>query len=318
MPSAPFFILGAPRSGTTLLSMLLDSHDQFAIPYESHFIVPLYQRWHLCQDEYLENLDEIVDWIFDNKYVRSWVPAISRDDVDTKQCSTIGDLVSHIFSLYALASNKPKWGDKTPSYLTHANILNSLFADCLFIHLVRDGRDAALSHYRTSFGPAGFLPALDRWNREVTIARKMLSMLPQQRTMEIRYEDLVAEPATELKIVCDFLQIPFSESMLSKLKEKSEKVGSRASSHHSNLAGPIKQDSCYKWKKELSAADQHLAWQIAHELLQELGYEQGRSVRLVSRETRRLYHRIATSFRWRRGKWQNDKRLNESKSEPNS
>ena len=289
----PIFILGSPRSGTTLFSLMLKQQSEIAIPYESHFIVPIVNKWRETSSAQFASVRlQILQEILASRYVREWHPPINQKQIDLESCDNLATLIDNVFMTYAHNEKKQRWADKTPGYLTHADTLIHLFPNSKFIHLVRDGRDASLSLLRTHFGPNNFLSAIQNWDRNVRIARKMLAMLGSKQRMELRYEDLVSEPQINLKTVCDFLEIEFQPEMLENFREDVEsRVGDRVHSHHSNLLQPLNASSCYRWKHELGKADQHIAWNVAGNLLTELGYEQGKRCSIASREIRRAIHR---------------------------
>lgn len=296
----PVFILGSPRSGTTLFSLMLKQQPQIAIPYESHFILPVVEKWGgITTSDFPSVRQEILDQIFSSTYVGDWQPEISRQQIDLEKCDNLSTLIDAVFMAFAVNSSKQRWGDKTPGYLTHADKLHHLFPDSKFVHLVRDGRDASLSLIKTRFGPNNFLSAIQHWERNVTIARKMLAMLDSDQQIEIRYEDLVDSPHSIMESVCQFLDLEFTPGMLEDFgKNLESNVGNRVHTHHSNLTQPINSASCGRWKHELGKADQHLAWKTAGRLLSELGYPRGKSCSLIPREIRRTVHRCRASFGW--------------------
>src|SRR6478672_7956226 len=104
----PMIVLGVGRSGTTLLRVMLDRSSQIAIPYE----------WGISPEDVRPRLHEGM---------------------------TTGEAIAAVFEVYAQHEGKPRWGDKTPLYMQHLPLLERLFPDGLWVHLVRDGRDAALS-----------------------------------------------------------------------------------------------------------------------------------------------------------------------------
>lgn len=278
--------------------MLLKQQPQLAIPYESHFIVPVAKKWgNVSASQFPGVRQEILDEILSSPYVQDWHPAIKPEQIDLQACDNLSSLIEAVFQAYAKNSSKERWGDKTPGYLTHADTIHQLFPDGKFIHLIRDGRDASLSLIKTDFGPNNFLSAIQHWQKNVTIARKMLAMLGQDQQMEIRYEDLVQDPQPILESVCSFLDLEFSPNMLQNFSDDvTNGVGDRVHTHHHNLLRPINSSSCQKWKQELGRADQHLAWKTAGHLLADLGYEPGATCSLLSRELRRAFHRYQGSF----------------------
>ena len=136
----PLLILGVSRSGTTLLRVMLDRSPGIAIPDES-FFVPLLARRHgrpVEPESFLDDLSRIAT-------LRAW--GLAPEDVAARlrpQMST-GEAISAIFEAYAAKVGKPRWGDKTPMYMRHLGLLERLFPDAQYVHLIRDARDAALS-----------------------------------------------------------------------------------------------------------------------------------------------------------------------------
>jgi len=134
----PVIILGVGRSGTTLLRVMLDRSSEIAIPYESFFVTPLAHR-----HGRRPNLDDFLDDL--GRFYQLYEWGISPDDVRPKfrEGMTTGEAIAAVFEVYAGHEGKPRWGDKTPLYMQHLPTLERLFSDALWVHLVRDGRDAA-------------------------------------------------------------------------------------------------------------------------------------------------------------------------------
>ena len=295
----PVFIVGVDRSGTTLLTMMLDMNSKLWIPNESHFIVDYFEKYQI--DENIQNYDfrrKIVREILNERYVLDWDIAITEDQVDVSECRTLSDVISAFYQTCASSKGKLLWGDKTPRYLVHVDVLNKLFPEARFIHIIRDGRDVAESISQMWWGANDFASALKSWERRVEIGHKMLNMLPQQRWMELRFEDLVLDTKKELRRVTDFLQLPFEESMLGYSSVAADKVGGRIHKHHSGLMQAPQASETYRWKNRLSHADQALAWQIAGRMLKHFQYEEGVTKHHL-RLARSLYYSVLESWNWR-------------------
>jgi len=136
----PLLVLGVSRSGTTLLRVILDRSPGVAIPDESFFIPLLARRHGRTVDA-----ERFVDDVARIPTIRAW--GVSPDDVASRVGSGMptGDAIAAIFEAYAEHAGKPRWGDKTPMYMRHLALLERLFPTAQYVHLVRDGRDAALS-----------------------------------------------------------------------------------------------------------------------------------------------------------------------------
>lgn len=258
-------VLGVSRSGTTLLKEMLDRHSRLAIPTESYFIPQLWHRHGERPDPeaFLADLARL-------ERVREW--GVRPQSLRLPERPTFADCVQAVYRAYAEARGKERFGDKTPSYMAHLDLLERAFPGAQYVHLIRDGRDAALSFLamrrRPRFNwarPRGFLSFACQWRREVEGARRFA---PPGRYLEIRYEDLVADPEGRLREVCAFLGLDFEPGML----EYHRDVARDQLLDHPKLAEPPGAGRS-RWREQLSAAEAERFEAVAGDLLAELGYE---------------------------------------------
>ena len=266
--SPPLFVLGVARSGTTLLRVVLDRSPGIAIPEESRFI-PLLARRHrgrVEREPFLDDLRRIPE-------LRRW--ELDPADVTVEPAASTADAIAAVFAAYAAKHGKPRWGDKTPMYMRHLPLLERLFPGAQYVHLVRDGRDAAVSFLempegtftRTWAHPGSPATFACQWRTEVEAA-SALGARVGDRYLEIRYEELVTEPERAVRTVCDFARLPFEASML----EYPGAVDVSEKPHHQGLREPPTAGR-RDWRRELSPADARAFETIAGDLLEELGYE---------------------------------------------
>jgi hypothetical protein len=260
-------VLGVSRSGTTLLKAMLDAHSQLAIPTESYFVPQLWDRHgerpdrgELLAD--LSRLERIAQWSVDIQDVAQRLPAEP----------TFAEAIDAIYRSYADAQGKPRYGDKTPLYMQHLDVLPHAFPDASYVHIVRDGRDAALSmlamRRKPRFNlsrPRGVGDFACAWQREIRDAQRFGRTRPY---LELRYEDLVADPEARLRDVCGFLGLEFEPGML----EYHRRENPALYADHPRLAQPPVRDA-RSWRKEMRGEDAELFEAIAGDLLTELGYE---------------------------------------------
>ena len=266
----PLIILGVGRSGTTLLRVMLDRNSELAIPYETFFVPQLAHR-----HGRRPSIDEFVDDLGRLRTLYDW--GIRPEDVRPRLRAgmTTSEAIAAIFETYADRQGKPRWGDKTPLYMQQLPLLERLFPDALWVHLIRDGRDAALSFLELPEGFSGKTWAQPqtvaqfaaRWRTEILAARR-LGRHAGSRYLELRYEDLVAEPERELGRVCDHASLPWEDGMLDHTR-----VSDAANMpEHRNLAQPPT-PGLRDWRSQMSR-DGALAFeQVAGDVLRGAGYE---------------------------------------------
>lgn len=288
-PPAPF-IVGVARSGTTLLRLMLDAHPDLAIPPETHFIPKLIKA---CEEEgdphrrvfeLLTTHRRWPDYRLDAEELRVRLDGI--------QPLTAGDALRVFYGLYAEQQGKPRWGDKTPSYVRKMRRVASALPEARFVHLVRDGRDVALSQVEADFGPDRVADAARDWVNGIGKARRQARRVPY---LEIRYEDLVADPEPPLHRVCEFIDLPWNPRMLDYHRGAEERMGevnrdfergegpaipaAVRARRHTRVAEPPQRERAGRWRTDMSAPDRQAFEEIAGDLLAELGYEVGEPAR---------------------------------------
>jgi hypothetical protein len=266
----PLILLGVSRSGTTLLRVILDRSPGIAIPDES-FFVPLLARRHGRSIDAAEFLDDVTRV----PTIRDW--GLTAADVAPRVRSgmTTGAAIAAVFEAYAERAGKPRWGDKTPMYMRHLSLLDRLFPDAQYVHLVRDGRDAALSFLEMPEGtftrtwahpttPAGFACL---WRKEVEAARSLGREVGSERYLEVRYEELVARTEQVVREICAFASIPYQPAML----DYTGAVDVSAKPHQQRLLTPPTR-GVRSWRDDMTSSAVKGFEDVAGNLLRELGY----------------------------------------------
>lgn len=266
MSGVPFFIVGSARSGTTLLRVILNAHPEVTVPPESRFVTELWRE----QDEvdvtrFLTALDE-------HRQFRSW--NLPLDDVRAH----LGDAtrvpyvtaVEAVYAAYAARAGKSRWGDKTPRYVEQIPLLNRLFPECRFVHLVRDGRDVALSYASVPFGPKTVAKAAALWARRVRLGMDRGRPLGPSRYIELRYEDLVDEPETTVTSLCAFLGIAFVPEMMEYTENAEEFVFEKAKTYNPKVLQKPTKNS--RWATEMPPSHVAVFEAVAGDVLAALGY----------------------------------------------
>lgn len=211
----PVFVVGMNGSGTTLLLDCLDQHPNlYGLIWETK-VLPYFLRHHtkyepLQNDANFKRLWEDVRdtsaFRITNKGAAPPLPENWREL--PHDLSTVFD---NILSYFASKENKSRWCEKTPLYALHMLDIARLFPQARFIHMIRDGRDTAVSFHRRW----GNKPQVTifRWKHLIRVAHHQGSVLGD-KYMEVFYEKLTECPERVLRQVCTFINEPFSANML--------------------------------------------------------------------------------------------------------
>lgn len=273
----PIFVVGAPRSGTTLLRYILCSHPRIYLPPESNFIPRFFSKNPgdpLQPQEAFRVLESILSY---RVFFKDWQG--ERPDPPLF-ISALPDLLprtilSALYKEYSRQFEAERWGDKSPIYTIHLDLLSRIFPQAHFIHIIRDGRDVALSMLKSYQGPRFFYMdlyfAVSSWQRRVRQAKTSAQRLGSEHYHEIRYEDLVTDPPKVISALCDFLGEVYEPAMAEPHNEARGHFHSKGI--HAATRRPLTPNSAGRWRKEMSEADQRLIQVVAGDLLNELGYE---------------------------------------------
>lgn len=278
--SNPIFIVGANRSGTTLLRLLLNAHSTVAIPDEINYFYSFdwtvsYTQW-AAPTLSPAAFESFVDrFLADNE---SKVPGLDLTILREEMLDGPVDLrrpYQLLLERWASVQGKSRWGEKTPGNIYHVNLLIDMFPEAQFVHVVRDPRGGVASMKRVSFFPDdAVLNALNR-HKVMTHGRDHFRRIvpPEQRT-EIRYEDLVSAPRETLRDLCSFLRLPYEEGML-RFHVDAERymTTAAASSFNETATRPISKAHADKWRSLLSTDEIASVEVICADEMAEFGYE---------------------------------------------
>lgn len=298
-----FFILGRPRSGTTLLKTLFDAHPNVKIPPELPVFLPLYQKFRRVKRWDREHLLAFIDHVFRPGIFRNRISRTLRIDRDRftedllkmENDCTIQDLLvklnEHSHSIFP----KEKIliaGDKNPVYSVYMKRLINIFPKAWFICIIRDYRDnyVSLKNLREVILEAPVLSLqIARW---VYVTKLFLSCQDRypDRFFIIRYEDLVARPEESVKDLCTFLGVPYNPVVFDFHLHRDELMTTFPTAQirriHRSLAEPVNTGRMDLWKSQLTPLEVRIADQIAGSTADAMGY-----TRVTTKFSLRLYLR---------------------------
>lgn len=283
------FIIGCPRSGTYLLSNILDQSGQIAIPTETHFI-PLFDRYAFlaggiqsssARTRLLKAIYAFLEiWLTRAEIERNFDEMIQHSLLAThgdfeqiiRENHSYAEMVLAIYERYATAKGAEHYGDKSAffQHIPLERIDHAVNHQAKFIHIVRDGRDVCLSWMKLSMGPENLAIAARAWRDHIAGKRQWGALHPD-RYCETRYEDLLENPERETRRICEFIGIEFKPEMLQFHQgEMAQAIAN--SSTHAMLGKPIDSSNSEKWRSLMTPEDLAFFEWLAGEELAKAGY----------------------------------------------
>ena len=297
-PLDKFFIFGHARSGTTLLTRLVRLHSDVHCNYQGHFFTRI----------------PTIESLVNNPEIEAWLTRRSNRWNQGRDLSPIilRAVIDFILEREARGINVKIVGDKSPNSLLNGQavrLMHKYYPDGRLLFIVRDGRDAAISHrfqtfidavqhltkddlrLRTDFesDPAPFIEgersiftersirnAAIGWATNVSETDYEARTLLGDYYLSLRYEDLLAEPWTEMRKVWKFLDVDLSDSSLeTRLNEELERNPDKEwqQKKAGSLINPLQKGKTGSWKDLFTARDKEIFKKFAGEMLMTWGYE---------------------------------------------
>jgi hypothetical protein len=248
----PIFIVGAMGSGTTLMRLILDSHEHIAIAQETGFMrAVLANKW-------------IPFWKFGGEWYGrlGW----SEDELN----SELRNFYDRLFTRFAREQGKRRWGDKTPYHTWHMPEASRVFPDAVFVALVRHPGAVSLSlHQRFKYDWPKSVGHWVRSNLELLHRAEELG----DRLIVCRYEDLVLHPEPVLREVLDWLDEPWTPRVLEHHKVHEERGTPEKVEGRTRSTDPIDVARITKWEAEMEAEGYEVMRTDADALARFFGYQ---------------------------------------------
>ena len=248
----PIFVVGCPRSGTTMLSLMIHAHPRMAMPPESRFLLRVWRNRAKFGD--LSTPDQRMALAKACVRTGSKVRDLGLDPQETLDAilaapPTMGSAFGTIFKMFADRHGKPRWGDKRPAYYQEVDVLLRLFPDAQIVHIVRDGRSNVASLKKMPWWPYDSIGSMASWSQAEYCSRRNQKRLPADTFHVIRYESLVADPEPVLRELCRFLDEDFHPAMLEPSEVRD--VVPEKKTWHGNLKQSVNTDQVESWRKGL-------------------------------------------------------------------
>ncbi len=270
----PFFLLGAARSGTTLLRLMLNRHSRLAIPFESHFLRQVFAELPTDRPLAPSEAARLAEIVVSEKNFRTWHldPDAVRRELEGRAPAPLPVLVDALYRLETAPSGKPRWGDKTPLYYVCWRPLMGLYPGSKLVHIVRDGRDVCRSLEAVGWHGPSLAHRARYWDSRVRAAFAAAAELGPGRNLIVRYEDLVSDTRATLAAVCDHLGEAFEPGMLRFFEDAGDHLSDIDGDVHRKLHRPPAPGDVARWRHEMAPAQRAQVEAIAGESLRRLSY----------------------------------------------
>lgn len=236
-----FFILGNPRSGTSLLRLILNSHSKVVVPPESGFFLwwsKKYAEWNVDKSKNPELIDQYISDVKSSKKMETWnldfnLVKANIYKQNPKDYLTLSQIIYQTYAFHR-AKEPTVIGDKNNYYINHLETLYQLVPSAKFLHIIRDGRDVACSYqelakldtnspYKPDL-PTNIEAIANEWLINNSNILEFSKKIMRENFLSIRYEDLVLAIREQAELMCSFLGISYDANMLQYYKDNKQNV----------------------------------------------------------------------------------------------
>lgn len=256
----PIFLTGFARSGTTWVNRLMRDYFDAGFVNEGQFIVSFGLRLsHYGDLHRKENFRRLLTDLRGDEFFsilkRNYSVTIDWQDLETGPAN-FAAITLDILRQIARQLGNGRIGSKYPVFGRYLDLLNRLFPDCRVVHVIRDGRDCAMSHRHVTWGHQNTCAAAIHWRRYLCVTRNAARSMAG-RYLEIRYEDLISNPASTMAELEHFVTGvpagPITERFMRDAKQ-------------------LKPEKLARWREAMPLRDQAIFEGVAGDMLESCGY----------------------------------------------
>lgn len=281
------FIVGVGRSGTSLLQSMLHAHPKIAFLPETHFFRDYVARPYSSWKYKIGGPETLRSTLAsDEEYQRA---DISEDELlapflNGTRALNLAAVYRRLLRLYREREEVSLIGEKDPRLIDYLPKVRQVFPEAQILHIVRDPRDVLLSRMNAdwSMGRPDWLQVLT-YRAQLARGRRQGRRSFGERYMELRYEDLLAEPERVLRHVTEHLGVKYSKTMLAFQRAAEELVHESERSWKEETTGPLLRDNSGKWRKGLSNWQVRLTEQVCIKAFDWFDYREAKLPREMSR-----------------------------------
>jgi hypothetical protein len=264
MTDDPIFIVGSPRSGTTLMRAILNRHPRLSICDETHYFPLIYHRRRAFGDlGNIENRRRVITEFMANRHFKRSNPNTAElFEKLMREGTSYKSLFTAVMRSYADSRGKQRLGEKTPRHALSLTTLREWYPNCVIIHMMRDPRAAVASMLHMPWAQASVVGNAERW---ATLNEAVLKFAGTPGYVEVRYEALVTNPEAEVRKICAVAGEEFAPQMV-------QGEGTFTKGKLNSARMTITSDRQEAWRRELTKTQvAQIEWALGPQL-EKFGY----------------------------------------------
>ncbi|SDP20302.1 Sulfotransferase family protein [Mucilaginibacter sp. OK268] len=269
-------MIGTQRSGSNLLRVILDQSEAIASPHPPHILVtfvPLLKFYGpLDESAYKILINDVVDYVEANPVPWEGI-SLNRDRIfENSTVHSLFEINRLIYEQAAVAKHARYWCCKSMANVHYAAELEKHNPGLKYIYLYRDGRDVAVSFKKAIVGEKHIYHLAQQWTHDQQACIDLSERIGEDRFFALNYETLITQPEMLIRKLCAFLEIDYSDNMLSFYNSNESKATAAAGEMWQNLEKPIMTNNKGKFHKELTSQEIEVFELLSHQVLTRLNY----------------------------------------------
>jgi hypothetical protein len=269
--------VGTQRSGSNLLRVMLNQLPEIAAPHPPHILKTFFpiisQYGDLNNDNNFRQLvSDICEWV--NRNPVPWEGIFFSTEEVLAACKerNLVEIFRRVYELKAVQEGAQYWCCKSMESVYYTDEIESAGVHPYYIYIYRDGRDVALSFLKAIVGPKHVYHLARKWRLEQELSLKLKRAVPDSRFIEVKYEELIAQPQGILMRICEKLGVTYNDAMMDYFRSRESANTAASGQMWKNVTMPIIKNNHHKYLHELSMDQIRIFEGVAHDMLTALGY----------------------------------------------
>lgn len=272
------FMIGAQRSGSNLLHLMLNQLPEIAAPHPPHILqkmTPLISTYgNLDKNKnFIKLIEDVCRLVELNPIPWESVDLDPTSIMNRVRVHSLIGILEAVYDQMAESSKATTWCCKSLANIKYLPTIETYFRNAKYIYLYRDGRDIAVSFQKSIIGEKHYYHIAKEWARTQRLALMMAAHIGEDRFFKVKYENMISNPESIMKNLCAFLDFEYYETMLESYKSDDALNTAESGELLENAAKPIMKENAGKYYTEATENDTRIFESVAGEVLDALGYK---------------------------------------------